>query len=80
MTVPGLSNGLPDVSGNAVIAASALTTVAIYVATLFNLNPPPEVSSAVTTLIALAFGLWKGNGFKKSGRRHTDPPEGSGNA
>lgn len=72
MTVPGLSNGLPDVSGTAMVGASALTTVAIYVATLFGLNPPPEVSSAVTTLIALGFGLWRGSGFTKYGRRAED--------
>lgn len=77
MTVPGLDKGLPDVSGTAMVAASAMTTVGIYVATLFNLNPPPEVSSAITTLIALGFGLWRGTGFKKYGRRHSDTPGGS---
>jgi hypothetical protein len=71
MTLPGLSNGLPDVSGNAMLAASSVTIIAVYAAGLFGLDPPPEVASAFTTLVALGAGLWKGRGFAKR-TRHTD--------
>ena len=81
MTVPGLNGGLPDISGNAVVAGAAISTIAVYVATLFGLNPPPEVSSAFTTLIALGLGLLRGDGFGTHSRRAGDTPQkGNGNA
>lgn len=37
-------------------AAGACTVVLVWVASLFGLDVPPEVASAVTTLLAVAAG------------------------
>jgi hypothetical protein len=71
MTIPGLTKGLPDINASYLVGASAATTVIVWGLTLDGVMMPPDVASAVTTLIALGVGVWKGNGYRRD-RRATD--------
>jgi hypothetical protein len=41
-------------------AAGAITVVLVWVGSLFNVDVPPEVASAVTTLLATGAAYWAG--------------------
>lgn len=53
-------NKVPDINANVTVAAGALTTLVIYIASLFGATIPGEVGSAITTLAAVIFGFFAG--------------------
>jgi hypothetical protein len=71
MNVPGTNGGsLPDVNAKWLVTGSAVTTIAVWVASLDAINVPATVASALTTLIAVGLGLWQGDNSRN--RRSTD--------
>lgn len=72
ITANGNGGTVPDIHGKATVEALAITTIAIYIASLFGLTVPGEVAAAGTTLIGVGVGVIKGSKFNHS-RRLTDP-------
>lgn len=67
----GLNGHTPDVNGNATVAGAAVTTMVVWGLSLAGVTMDGEVATALTTLLALGFGLLKGKSGKN--RRSTDP-------
>jgi len=69
----GNGNGtLPDVHGKATAEALAVTTIAIYAASLLGLTVPGEVAAAFTTLVGVGFGILRGDKYRHHLRRKGD--------
>lgn len=63
---------MPDVNARWTILGGAITTIVVWIVAAFaNADVPPEVSSAVTVVIAAAFGTLAGDNSRQ--RRASDP-------
>lgn len=70
---------LPDVNARWTILGGAITTILVWIVAAFaNADIPPEVSSAVTVVIAAIVGALAGDNSQT--RRATDPGNGNGRA
>lgn len=70
----GNGNGhrLPDIHGNATAEAAAVTTLVVFVLSLFQVNMDGETAAALTTLVAVGFGILRGSRYATN-RRANDP-------
>jgi apolipoprotein N-acyltransferase len=74
MTFGPNGNTLPDVNAKWVVLGSSVTTVVVWLYDSFSpgMDMPAYVASALTTIIAVGLGVWKGN--NGTNRRSTDVP------
>jgi len=64
----------PDISGNATVVGAAATTLIVWGLSLAGVVMDGEVATALTTLIAVGFGLIRGD--NSTNRRSGDPSSG----
>lgn len=62
----------PDINAKATVAGAAITTIVVWLLSLFSIVMDGEVATSLTTLLALGFGLLWGD--NSNNRRSTDPP------
>lgn len=67
-----MNGSIPDIHGKATVEALAGTTVILWLLSLASVSVPGEVGAAITTLIGVGVGIYKGSKYNHR-RRKGDP-------